>query len=152
MNLFYQPEGRLRLTLEDRSYVTVKPAWASPLSYPGKHLSLLDGKGKEITMLAEPERELSKENWALIQEELRRRYLNGVVLKVLQANTEFGATYWTVETDRGLKEFVTQSLQENAQWLGPAHLLLVDVDGNRFEIPDINALDEESRRRVNNTV
>lgn len=152
MNLFYQPEGRLRLTVEDRSYLTVKPAWASPLSYPEKYLSLLDGKGKEITMVKEPAKELSRENWELIQEELRRRYLNGVVLKVLQANTEFGATYWTVETDRGLKEFVTQSLQENAQWLGPSHLLLVDVDGNRFEIPDINALDEESKKRVNNTM
>ena len=103
-------------------------------------------------MLRDPESELSPENWALIQEELRRRYLNGVVIKVLQATTEFGATYWTVETDRGRKEFVTQSLQENAQWLGPTHLLLVDVDGNRFEIPDIEALDEDSRRRVDNTV
>ena len=152
MTLFYQPEGRLRLTMDDRSYTAVKPAWASPLSYPGKYLSLMDGKGKEILMVTDPEKELEHDNWILLQEELRRRYLNGVVKQVLLANTEFGATYWTVVTDRGIKEFVTQSLQENAQWLGPNHLLLIDVDGNRFEIPDITALDEDSRRKVTGTV
>lgn len=152
LKLFYQPEGKLRLTTEDRSYVTVKPAWASPLTHPNLFLSLIDGKGKEITMVKHPEQELSQENWELLKEELRKRYLNGVVHRVLAATTEFGATYWTVITDRGQKEFVTQSLQENAQWLGHDHLLLIDVDGNRFEIPDISKLDAESQKLVYNTV
>ena len=138
--------------MDDRSYTTVVPSWASPLSHPGRYLSLLDGKGKEITMVSDPEESLAPENWAILSRELHGRYLNGVIHRVLAANTEFGATYWTVVTDRGTKDFVTQSLQENAQWLGPSHLLLIDVDGNRFEIPDIEALDAESRRRVANTV
>jgi hypothetical protein len=51
-----------------------------------------------------------------------------------------------VETERGTREFVTQSLQENAQWLSDRHLLLIDVDGNRFELTDTPRLDEQSRK------
>lgn len=152
VRLFYQPEGRLRLEAEDRCWLSVRPAWASPLTNPGRYLGLLDGKGKEILMATQPESEFTPEAWEIIQQELKRRYLNGVVHRVLAAKNEFGSTYWTVVTDRGERDFVTQSLQENAQWLGPNHLLLIDTDGNRFEIPDVTALDATSQELIAMTV
>lgn len=152
MKLFYQPEGRLRLTVDDRSYVEVRPVWASPMSHPGRYLALIDAKDNEIMMFTDPQKEMSAENWGVAKRELDRRYLNGFVREILEAKTVFGYTYWTVVTDRGRKEFVTMSLQENAQWLSPTHLLLADVDGNRFEIPDIDALDPVSRRKLDMTV
>lgn len=145
LKLFYEPKDRLRLTIgEEKSYPTVKPAWSSPLTHPGKYLALLDGKGKEITTITDP-KTLSNESYAAVTEELRRRYLTATVTEITEAKAEFGATYWHVETDRGTRDFVTQSLQENVQWLSPIHLLLTDVDGNRFEIPDVGALDGKSR-------
>ncbi|HVL39727.1 MAG TPA: DUF1854 domain-containing protein [Fimbriimonadaceae bacterium] len=145
LNLFYEPKDRLRLTVgSDRSYPTVKPAWAAPLTHPDRYLSLLDGKGEEIVMVTDPTG-LPSESMRAVQEELRRRYLTATVKRILHAKVEFGATYWTVDTDRGERELVTQSLQENVQWLSPTHLLLIDVDGNRFEIPDVQALDAGSR-------
>ena len=55
LNLFYHPKDRLRLTVGDeKSYHTVKPAWAAPLSRPGQYLALLDGKGNEIVTLPDP--------------------------------------------------------------------------------------------------
>ncbi len=148
LNLFYEPKDRLRLTIEgDRSYHTVKPAWAAPLSRPGQYLALLDGKGKEIVTLPDPS-VLPPASLKAAQEELSRRYLTATVRAVAHAKQEFGATYWSVQTDRGDRDFVTQNLQENAVWLSPTHLLLLDVDGNRFEITDVAALDETSRRYV----
>lgn len=152
MKLFYYPEGRLRLTAEDRSYLEVKAVWASPMTYPTQYLALVDGKGKEIKMYKDPQDEMSAEMWEVVKNELERTYLNGVIHKILESKTVFGSTYWTVITDRGRKEFVTQSLQENAQWMGPKHLLVTDVDGNRFEIPDIDALDTASRKNLDLTV
>lgn len=152
MRVFFQPEGRLRVTLEDRSILEVRPVWASPVSYPGQYLALIDAKDNEIVMVKDPAAELSAENWEVLQRELGRRYLSGIVISILEAKTIFGYTYWTVVTDRGKKEFVTMSLQENAQWMTPTHLLLQDVDGNQFEIPDIDALDPESRARLDMTV
>jgi len=129
---------------ETQSWHTVKPAWASPLNHPDRYLALLNGKSEEIVMLADPS-ELPAESWHVLQEELNRRYLTAQVQRVTDANAEFGATYWHVDTDRGPRDFVTQSLQENVQWLGPGHLLLTDVDGNRFEIRDVSALDARSQ-------
>ena len=148
LNLFYHPKDRLRLTIGDeKSYHTIKPAWAAPLSRPGQYLALLDGKGNEIVTLPDPAA-LPPLSLAAAQEELRRRYLTATVRAVVHAKQEFGATYWSVQTDRGDRDFVTQNLQENAVWLSPTHLLLLDVDGNRFEITDVSALDAGSQRYV----
>ena len=57
---------------------------------------------------------------------------------------EFGATYWTVETDRGRREFVVRHMRDNAHYLSATRLLITDVDGNRFEVPDMSKLDSES--------
>ncbi len=145
IQLFYQPKDRLRMTVGDeRSYPTVKPAWAAPLSRPNAHLALLDGKGEEITTLVDPNA-LPPDSQVAVREELRRRYLTATVTAITSAKFEYGATYWKVQSDRGEREFVTQSLQENALWLSRTHLMLLDVDGNRFEILDIEALDAHSR-------
>jgi hypothetical protein len=152
ITIFYQPQDRLRLTVrEDRSYLTVKPAWAAPLSRPDTYLALLNGKDEEIALLPRPE-ELSPASWQAVRRELRGRYLTATVQAIGEAREEFGATYWTVQTDRGQRDFVTQNLQENAQWFSETHLLLLDVDGNRFEIPDIEALDARSRNLLGSIV
>lgn len=148
LKLFHQPKDRLRLTVdEDRSYPTVKPVWSAPLSHPGRNLALLDGKGDEITLVENPN-ELPKDSLEAIKLELHRRYLTATVQRIVHAKVEFGATYWSVDTNRGHRDFVTQQLQENAIWLGDHHLLLLDVDGNRFEIEDVRELDEGSRKYV----
>ena len=132
LKLFYEPKDRLRLTVGDeKSYHTVKPVWAAPLSRPNHYLSLLDGKGEEIVTLPDPG-VLPPASLQAAQEELRRRYLTATVQVYYPCRQEFGATYWSVQTDRGARDFVTQNLQENAIWLSPTHLLLLDVDGNRF--------------------
>lgn len=152
IRLYYHPKDRLRMTIqEDRSFVTVKPVWASPLSYPEKHLALLNGKGEEIFSIAEP-KVLPRESYDAVKQELSRRYLTAQIDRIVDARCEFGATYWQVETSRGTRDFVTQNLQENAQWLSPTHLMLIDVDGNRFEITDSQALDTKSRELLETTV
>lgn len=148
LKLFYYPKDRLRLTVgEERSYPTVKPVWSAPLSRPNQYLALLDGKGDEIVMVPDP-KSLPSDSLESVQEELRRRYLTATVREVLHAKVEFGATYWHVATDRGDRDFVAQSLQENALWLSDSHLMLIDVDGNRFEIPDVSTLNETSQRFI----
>jgi hypothetical protein len=148
LRLFFEPKDRLRLTVgSEKSYHTVKPVWAAPLSHPDTYLALLDGKGQEIITLPDP-KALTPHSWAVAQEALRQRYLTATVTRVLHTRQEFGATYWSVETDRGTRDFVTQNLQENAIWLSDMHLLLLDVDGNRFEITDTTALDANSRHLI----
>ena len=150
--LYYHPEGRLRMETADRCWLQVRPMWASPVTHPGKYLSLLDGKDREVLMLHGGLSDVEGENRKILEDELHRRYLTSQVQSIEHAHTEFGSTYWTVRTNRGRREFVTQSLQENAQWHGPTKLVLIDVDGNRFEIMDTQALDEPSRKLLTKIV
>jgi hypothetical protein len=148
--LFYDPPGTLRLTIadgRDRSYHAVKLYQAAPLSRPGRYLVVQNGKGEEI-VLVDALSDLLPESRSVAEEELRRRYLTARVISITNVRTEFGVTYWHVDTDRGERDFVIQSLSESCQWLTDDHLLLTDVDGNRFEIASRSALDPVSRDRL----
>lgn len=148
LRLFYEPAGTLRLTVGDeRSYPTVKLFQAWPLSQPGRFLSLQTGKDEEIALVPELA-DLEPESRAVAEEELRRRYLTARVEGIDHIRTEFGVTYWDVVTDKGPRDFVVQSLTESCLWLGDRHILITDVDGNRFEIVDRAALDPTSRARL----
>jgi hypothetical protein len=147
LKLFYQPPERLRLTTPDRSYLSITPVWAAPLSRPGRHLALVDEKGEEVVMLEGPQA-LAPESRAAVTEELRRRYLTAIVTRIVEARNEFGAQYWTFDTDRGVREAVTQNLQDNAIFFSETRILLLDVDANRFEFPDVRQLDPRSRKML----
>ena len=144
VRLFREPPWILRLTIEgDRSYTRVKVVRAAPLSHPGRYISLLDEKDEEVCMIPDL-KELDEGMRAIVEEELDRRYLTSTVQRVLTMRNEFGTSYWDVQTNRGRREFVVQNAAESAQWLGEYRLLLVDVDDNRFEIPDLRGLDKKS--------
>lgn len=148
LRLFYDPPGTLRLTVDDRcSYPVVRLYVAAPLSRPGRHLSLQSSKGEEIFLVDRLD-DLADESRAAAEEEIRRRYLTARVAAITGIRTEFGITYWNVDTDRGARDFVVQSLSESCVWLSDSHLLLIDVDGNRFEILDRHTLDTASRERL----
>lgn len=145
IRIYHEPKDRLRLDVgNEKCYITVVPRWASPISFPNKYLSLTDAKGAEIILIKETS-ELDPESKRAVDFEVKKRYLTSQIHRILHAKVEFGATYWNVVTERGERELVTQSLQENAQWLTDTHLVIVDVDGNRFEITDVTAIDEKSK-------
>jgi hypothetical protein len=148
LQLFFEPAGTLRLTVgEDRSYPVVKLYQAAPLSLPGRYLSFQDAKGDEIALVPGLD-DLNPEARTVAEAELRRRYLTARVRAIRNVRTEFGVTYWHVDTDKGERDFVVQSLMESCVWLSERQILIIDADGNRFEIPDIPALDPASRAQL----
>lgn len=147
LKIFFDPKDRLRAATEDRCWHTVKPVWAAPLSHPKTFLALLDAKDQEIATIPNPD-DLDAASREAVETELVRRYLTATVQRILDVKSDWGSTYWTVETNRGRRELVTQSLQETVQWLGENHLLLTDVDGNKFEIENILTLDEASQAMI----
>ena len=53
-----------------------------------------------------------------------------------------------VDLTAGSEDFHLQNVAENARWLGARRLLIIDVDGNRFELPQLDSLDKKSLRLV----
>lgn len=146
IRLFREPAWRTRMTIEgDRSYLRVKVVRAAPLSQPSRYVCFLDAKD-EVVCMVDDLNDLEPASLRIALEELDRRYLTSSVERIESIRSEFGVSYWDVQTDRGRREFVVQDVAENAQWLGERRLLLIDVDGNRFEIPDLDALDRRSAK------
>lgn len=138
----------LRLSiLDDRSWLSVVVKRSQPLTNPGRFLCVLSSEGGEVGVL-EALDGLDPESRQLVEEELRRRYVAARILRVLSVKERFGTVEWVVETERGRRDFSTQGLRELVRRPSPFRLILVDVDENRYDIPDIYQLDQHSRELV----
>ena len=142
---FFRHGATLRLTIaDDRSYLRVSVLRAFPLSEPDRFLSIRDGAGKEIGLIVDAAA-LAAESRALVAADLERRYVIPVVTLVRTAKERFGTVDWTMETDRGIVRLTTRNLRENVQRPSPERLILNDVDGNRYDIRNVDALPRESQ-------
>jgi hypothetical protein len=142
---FLKHGATLRLTVEDdRSYLRVAIVRAFPLSEPLRFLSVRDGAQKEVGLIVDLA-ELSPDSQALVQEDLDRRYVIPAVARIVAAKERFGTVDWTIETDRGVCRFTTRNLRENVQRPAPGRIILNDVDGNRYDIRNLDALDRTSQ-------
>lgn len=135
----------LRLTIDDdRSCLKTQVFRAFPLTDPKRYYSIRDGEGKELGMVREPS-ELDAENRKLVEEELDRRYFVPVIQRVVSITERFGTVEWDVDTDRGHVRFTTRDLRENLIRPSRGRYIMTSVDGNRFDVPDIKAMDAQSR-------
>ncbi|MBO0719654.1 MAG: DUF1854 domain-containing protein [Blastocatellia bacterium] len=130
----------LRMTIEgDCSYLKVSIIRAFPLADPARFLSVRDGANEEIGMILDPT-QLGDENRKLVEEYLERRYIVPVVTRIISAKERFGTVDWMMETDRGIARFTTRNLRENIQRPAPGRIILNDVDGNRYDIRNVDEL------------
>jgi hypothetical protein len=139
-------KGRLRLARAGEEPVDVTVRYLRPLT-ARTAIVLLDDKGREVVAAAGLEA-FPPDERALVQEALSTRYCLPVVRRIERIDVRFGIRYWWVDTDRGPRWFALREPGKNVTWIGPAHVVLRDTAGNRFEIPDIDALDAGSRRWV----
>ena len=138
------PDG-LRLSLETgESWAGVTLCRAFPLSDPARFLGILDAEGRDIGVIADPSL-LSEESRRIVAEELEARYFLPRVEKVYSVKEEYGSLYWDVETDHGRKEIVVANPRDSLVELGPTRIMMTDVDGLRYEFPDIHRLDTRTQ-------
>ena len=80
--------------------------------------------------------------------ELKRRYYTPTVQKILSVKERYGFSYWKVVTESGEVSFTLHDTYRSIIRAGETRLFLFDVDGNRFEIPDTQALDRKSYKKI----
>jgi hypothetical protein len=118
-----------------------------PLADPNTWISVLGKEGRELGVVLDPSG-LGTEDHALLHEELRRRYLVPEVQRILSRRPRFDLMEWVVETDRGQATFLTRNLREQQQPPSSDRVIITDIEGNRYDVPDLEALDPISRRRL----
>ena len=104
--------------------------------------------GGEIGMIKNCQ-ELSDESLEAVQQELTLHYLVPVVQCIRSIREEFGFLYWSADTDRGAKDFIMRdSIISSTRRMSPTHWLLIDINQTRYEIRDLEALDNDSQELV----
>ncbi|MGD0090294.1 MAG: DUF1854 domain-containing protein [Planctomycetota bacterium] len=125
----------------------VRIVWPRPISAPGRELSFVDEKKKELAMLKDLS-VLDPDSRRIAADELQKRYLTARIARVVEATAQFGRRFWRVETDRGKREFVVKSVNKDVTWITDDHILIRDTLGYCFEIESLAALDEHSQTEV----
>ena len=120
---------------------------AFPFENPYEYISVLNGDNREIGFIRTLD-ELRAEDIPLVKDELERKYYTPTVTKILSMNERFGFSYWTVETEAGERTFTMQDTYRSIHRVSGTHIFLNDVDGNRYDIPDVEALDRKSYRKI----
>jgi hypothetical protein len=147
VRVFRSEDGRLRATIAgERSVIAPRFLRAQPLTDPDRYIAIreADPGGKEVGLLRQWRR-LDPQSRDLLQAELDRRYLHPVVKRILSVKSFWGLTLCVFETDRGVREATLREVRDNVIYLGEARVLLTDAEGNRYDIPDLTALDPASR-------
>ncbi len=122
---------------------------AFPFDAPDEYISVLDRDNNEYGIIrAVSVFDEKPEMTEIIRSELSRKYLMPTITKVRSLKDKLGFSYWEVETDHGKRSFTMQDTYRNLFHHRENGIILTDVDGNRYEIPDVLALDPKSYRKI----
>ena len=137
--------GDLELHLPDGTvHAPVVPARSFPLTDVTHYIAIqTDNKEREEICLIEDMEQLSGESRRVLEDALEKAYFMPVISRLQAINRRFGGTQWKVETDRGVIVFDLSSRSAISQFDG-GRLLIKDIDGNRYEIPNYLQLDPKS--------
>ncbi|NLJ73911.1 MAG: DUF1854 domain-containing protein [Firmicutes bacterium] len=139
--------GLVSLQFDDTFYPKVDVYLSFPFSYPEQFISIRDEEGEEIGLIYDLS-ELDSVSREAVQQELKWRYFTPKIERITSYKEEFGHTYWGVITERGRENFVTRGRDQAIRIVSETRILIIDVSGNRFEIPDLRKLDARSRQYV----
>ncbi len=118
-----------------------------PFDHPWSYISVLSTDNVELAFMQSVDL-FDDEDKALIVRELERKYYTPSIKKILSVKDRFGFSYWDVETESGKVTFTLQDTFKSISRAGDNKLFFSDVDGNRFVIEDIEALDRKSHKKI----
>jgi len=139
--------GFVSLAYNGETYKRVNLSRAFPFSEPDEFISVRDPDNKEIGII----RYLSDfdgETQKLIRRQMKLRYFTPVILKINKVTEEFGYTYWDTLTDIGGCRFTVRNERSSFIRLAGDRVIINDIDGNRYDLPDLDALDRKSFRKI----
>ena len=141
--------GFVSLKFGEKEYARVGVYLTFPLTEPEEYISIreADEKAKEIGIIEKLSR-LDKDQQEMIREQIKLRYFMPTITKVLDIKDEYGYAYWNVTTSFGACRFTTRMSGDAVVSLGESRMLVTDIDGNRYEIPDFYQLSVAERKKL----
>ena len=111
---------------------------------PGEEME----RGSEIGLLKEVD-ELEEDSREAVLRELSLHYFVPVIKMVRGIKEEFGFMYWSVDTDRGQKDFIMRdSIISSTRRVSEGRWLIIDINQTRYEIREFQSLDTRSQELI----
>ena len=145
LHFSFAPDGLMRLEMADRCYLSVEIDRSFPVDEQGHYLSVrnaLDEERPEIGIIVDLDM-LEPESQKTVRQELYRQYFVPQVQSITYLKEEFGVLNVEAMTDRGPREFSVRNPQENLRQLTEERIFIIDIDGCRYEVPDLNKLNKK---------
>lgn len=136
-------DGRLRVRVGGTEH-TVRVRRCFPWSEPGRFISLRDGEEREILLIADPA-DLDAGSRRVLEQALADAAFVFDVERVLDIEEEVELRRWSVVCAQGMRTFQTR-LDEWPRRLPDGGLLLRDLAGDLYRLPDLTTLDARSRK------
>jgi len=145
---FYRNEhGFLGLELGGEDYRRVQLSRALPFTAPERYICVADMDNKEIAVLESLD-SLDEAAQTLLREELGIRYFYPEVTQVKSVKEKMGSYYMELCIGSHEKTIAVKDISKNIKQLEGGRLIVTDVDGNRFAIPDVYAIQKKSLRML----
>ena len=154
LEAFIPPKSEYDLDEEE----TKEPCWqdlgrvflhrAFPHELLWEYISVLGEESREIGLIYNIE-DFNAETTAILKTELERKYYSPAILEINGVKERYGFSYWKVKLEDGRSlNFTMRDTFRNIVHTGEDSAILIDVDGNRYSIKEISALDRKSYRRI----
>lgn len=139
-------DGKVKITAE-RIFLSR----AFPFDMPFEYISVLDNDKKEIGFIRTLD-DFDEAERTLLINELETKYYTPTIKRILSVKERYGFSYWKCECEFGEKSFTLRdtfrSIIRTHTSDGKLRVFILDVDGNRYEIPDAEALDRSSYKKI----
>jgi hypothetical protein len=142
--LFRNGQGRLCVRIDNQIVCEdIKPVMAFPLTSPIKCIMLQSKTGDEIGCIDDSAM-LDAESLKLLEDEIRITTMGTVIIRIEGVTSSHGVTTWHLATDRGTRTIHVKD-RSDIRWLDGGKVVITDINGMKYTVTSISALDEKSR-------
>lgn len=147
--------GFLQLEKNDgQIFETVECAPLFPLSQPDRYISVTsrsNGEIKELGLIPNLE-SLSKQQQALVREEIEFRYFSPEIIDIKKITSQYGVDQWDVVTDKGDKIFLVRDIKENIIIRESGFISITDIEKCRYQITNYRKLPGKAQLELEHTL
>ena len=151
---FYTAEGGFTgLKYDGQEYKHITLRRTLPIKQPMDYISVADVKNNEIGIIKSIQ-DLAGTQLEIVMGELDKRYYCPEILEVKSVKDKLGYVYMELllnvsgEGKKHVKNCAIKDVNRNIRMLSDESLIIFDVDGNRYIINNIAALDKHSLKRL----
>ncbi len=143
--LAFNENGFLVFNHKGEAMGRVKLIRTYPYTLKDEYICIHDLQDNEIGIIRDIN-QLDPQSRDCAKKELTNRYYCPTVTTVKKVKERMGNFYFETVIDNNPKNFTVRDITKNLRFAGENTLLIFDMDGNRYIIPDFDRIEEKSRR------